>query len=191
MLGFEMNESLDLRNRINKMRSINNLEIYEDEFSKHIKIDSQKTDQKETKKNVKFSQERITENSGIKKSDKINSEFIPPKEEIVNPKTLFKKKQISKKEDKNLNNDNEVQFKLLANKFNESVEVILELSEKVNRLEKLIYSEKQNKSYRVVRFNLRLISKILMIFILGYSFSLIDIDTTLIKEITKDILTGI
>ena len=43
-----MNESLDLRNRINKMRSINNLETNEDEFSKHIKIDPKKTDQKET-----------------------------------------------------------------------------------------------------------------------------------------------
>ena len=186
-----MNESLDLRNRINKMRSMNNLETNEDEFSKHIKIDSKKTDQKETKKNVKHSKVRITENGRIKKFDNINSEFIPPKEEIINPNTLFKKKQINKNEDKNFNSDYEVQFKLLANKFNESVEVILELSEKVNNLEKLIYSEKQNKSYRAVPFNLRLISIILMIFILGYSFSFIDIDTTLIKEIIKDILTGI
>ncbi len=186
-----MNESLDLRNRINKMRSINNLETNKDEFSKHIKIDPKKTDQKETKKNVKHSQEKITENGRIKKFDKINSEFIPPNEEIVNPNTLFQKKQINKNEDKNFNSDYEVQFKLLANKFNESVEVILELSEKVNKLEKLLYSEIENKSYRAVPFNLRLISIILVIFILGYSFSLIDIDTTLIKKIIKDILTGI
>ena len=173
-----MNESLDLRNRINKMRSINNLETKE-------------TDQKETKKYVKHSQERITENSGIKKFDKINSEFIPPKEEIVNTNTLFQNKQIIKNEDKNFNNDNEVQFKLLANKFNESVEVILELSEKINKLEKIIYYEKENKSYRRIHFNLRLISIIFIIFILGYSFSLIDIDTTLIREIIKDLLIDI
>ena len=85
-----MNESLDLRNRINKMRSINNLETNEDEFLKHIKIDSKKTDQKETKKNVKHSKVRITENGRIKKFDNINSEFIPPKEEIINPKYLLK-----------------------------------------------------------------------------------------------------
>lgn len=186
-----MNESLDLRNRINKMRSINNLETNEDEFLKHIKIDPKKTDQKETKKNVKHSQEKITENGKIKKFDKINSEFIPPNEGIVNPNTLFQKKPINKNEDKNFNSDYEVQFKLLANKFNESVEVILELSEKVNKLEKLLYSEKEKKSYRAVPFNLRLISIILVIFILGYSFSFIDIDTTLIKKIIKDILTGI
>jgi len=186
-----MNESLDLRNRINKMRSINNLETNENEFSKHIKIDSQKTDQKETKKNVKHSQERITENGRVKIFDKINSKFIPSKEEIVNANTLFQKKPINKNDDKNPKNDYEVQFKLLANKFNESVEVILELSEKVNKLEKLLYSEKETKSYRAVPFNLRFISIILMIFILGYSFSFIDIDTTLIKEIIKDILTGI
>ena len=35
----KMNESLDLRNRINKMRSINNLETNEDKFSKHLKIE--------------------------------------------------------------------------------------------------------------------------------------------------------
>ena len=69
--------------------------------------------------------------------------------------------------------------------------MILELSEKVNKLEKLIYSEKENKSSKVLPFNFRLISIIFIIIILGYSFSLIDIDTNLIREITKDILTGI
>ena len=86
-----MNESLDLRNRINKMRSINNLETNEDEFSKHIKIDPKKTDQKETKKNVKHSQEKITENGRIKTFDKINSEFIPPNEGMLIQILYFKK----------------------------------------------------------------------------------------------------
>ena len=66
-----MNESLDLRNRINKMRSINNLETNEVKFSHHVKID-QKTDQKETQKNIKNSQKKITQNEEIKKFDKIN-----------------------------------------------------------------------------------------------------------------------
>ena len=180
-----MNERVDLRRRINKIRSRNNLEPNEDKFSKHLKMEPKKTDEKEIQKSIKQFQDKITEN------EEINREFIPPKEEIVNPNTLFQKKQINKNEDKNFNSDYEVQFKLLANKFNESVEVILELSEKVNKLEKLLYSEIENKSYRAVPFNLRLISIILVIFILGYSFSFIDIDTTLIKEIIKDILTGI
>jgi len=186
-----MNESLDLRNRINKMRSINNLETNEDKFTKHQKMETKKTDEKEIEKNIKQFQEKITENEEIKKIDEINTEFTPPKEKIVDTNTLFQNKQINKNKDKNLNNDNEVQFKLLANKFNESVEVILELSEKINMLEKLIYNEKENKSYRRIHFNLRLISIIVIIFILGYSFSLIDLEITLIKEITKDIITGI
>ena len=45
-----MNESLDLRNRINKMRSINNLETNEDKFSKHLKIDQKKLIRKRHKK---------------------------------------------------------------------------------------------------------------------------------------------
>ena len=184
-----MNESLDLRNRINKMRSINNLENNEDKFSKHLKMEPKKTDEKEIQKNIKQFQEKITENEEIKKIDEINREFILPEEKIINTNSLLKKKQNN--ENKNFNNDNEAQFRLLANKFNESVEVILELSEKVNKLEKLICSEKENKSSRGLLFNFRRISVIFIIFILGYSFSLIDIDTTLIKEIIKDILTGI
>ena len=62
-----MNESLDLRNRINKMRSINNLENNEDKFSKHLKMEPKKTDEKEIQKNIKQFQEKITENEEIKK----------------------------------------------------------------------------------------------------------------------------
>ena len=186
-----MNESLDLRNRINKMRSINNLETNEDKLSKHLKIDSSKTDQKEIQKNTEHFQKKITANGENKKFDKINTEYIPPKEEIINTNTLFQKKRINKNENENFNNDNEAQFKLLANKFNESVEVILELSEKVYKLEKLIFLEKEKKSSRGFPFNFRFISIIFIIFILGYSFLLIDIDTTLIGKIIKDILTGI
>ena len=186
-----MNESLDLRNRIKKMRSINNLETNEDKFSKHKTVDQKKTDQIETQKNEKHFQEKITEDEGIKKFDKINNEFVPNKSEIKNTNTLFQKKQTNKKENKDSNSDYEAQFRLLANKFNESVEVILELSEKVNKLEKLIFSEKENKSSRGLSFNFRFISIMFIMFILGYTFSLIDIDTILIKEIIKDILTGI
>ena len=184
-----MNESLDLRHRINKMRSINNLVTKEDKFSKYVKNEPRKTDQKQIQKNIRYSQEKITENVEINKFDKIKSEFIPSKEEIINTNTLFQKKPTNNNQ--NFNNDNEAQFRLLAKKFNQSVEVILELSEKVNKLEKLIYSEKENKSSRGLTINFRLLSIIFIIFILVFSFLLIDIDTTLIREIIKDILTGI
>ena len=68
---------------------------------------------------------------------------------MINTNSLLKKQN---NENKNFNNDNEAQFRLLATKFNESVEVILELSEKVNKLEKLTYSDKKNRSYRVFSF---------------------------------------
>ena len=53
-----------------------------------------------------------------------------------------------KTENKNIKktvNDNEAQFLMLANKFNEAVEVILELSEKVEKLEKNASQKSQNK----------------------------------------------
>ena len=49
---------------------------------------------------------------------------------------------ISNQESKKRNNYDE-QFKLLANKLNEAVEVILELSESVNKLESIIYSKRE------------------------------------------------
>ena len=82
---------------------------------------------------------------------------------------------------------------MLANKFNESVEVILELSEKVNNLENLIYNQPKNQKTRnlLFFFNLKLIFFVLGIFILGYVFSLMPMDTSAINEILNDIFSAI
>ena len=73
-------------------------------------------------------------------------------------------------------------------KFNESVEVILELSEKVNNLENLIYNQPKNKKSRKLLFffNLKLISILISIFIVGYVFLLMPIDTSVINQILND-----
>lgn len=66
------------------------------------------------------------------------------------------------------------QFKLLANKFNEAVEVILELSESVNKLESIIYSKKErfnDKKYSNNRYKLKFF--ILIIFITSISLYII------------------
>ena len=58
---------------------------------------------KKTKKYKTVLRKKITENGRIKNLIKLTEEFIPPNEGIVNPNTLFQKKQINKNEDKNFN----------------------------------------------------------------------------------------
>ena len=53
---------------------------------------------------------------------------------------------LNKENSINFTDSNEAQFRILATKFNEAVEVILELSDKVSKLEKVVYkTHSQNK----------------------------------------------
>jgi hypothetical protein len=97
---------------------------------------------------------------------------------------------ISYHESKKRNNYDE-QFKLLANKFNEAVEVILELSESVNKLENIIYSKKErfNKNnFSNNRYKLKFV--IFFIFITSISLYVIflPIDLTSINLFLDEIL---
>ena len=83
---------------------------------------------------------------------------------------------------------------MLANKFNEAVEVILELSEKVDRLEKKSgensYKTKtNNKSYSY--FNFKLLIFILIIPLIVLVFLTFPFDFSLINLIVKDVFSKI
>ena len=83
---------------------------------------------------------------------------------------------------------------MLANKFNEAVEVILELSEKVDRLEKKsrenTYKTKTNdKSYSF--FNFKLLIFLLTIPLIVLVFFTFPLDFSLINLIVKDIFSKI
>ena len=74
-----------------------------------------------------------------------------------------------KTENQNINktvNDNDAQFLMLANKFNEAVEVILELSDKVEKLERNASQNKniqKNKVNTSSFFNFKILVFILLI----------------------------
>ena len=180
-----MNESLELRNRINKMRSINNLEISDKKFLNNEKnklVNTQKIEKK-----------KVVSNLELKKFPKINNALDNFQTKQIPRKDVFQDRELNLNKNKNFNNDNEAQFRLLANKFNESVEVILELSEKVNNLENLIYNQPKNKKSRnlLFFFNLKIISIVISIFIVGYVFLLMPIDTSVINQILNDIFSAI
>jgi hypothetical protein len=188
-----MNESLDLRNRINKMRSINNLETNDDKFLNHEKNKSTISIKKEEKKFIDNFQNKAIDIKDRKKIPNINNTSENFKTKKINRKNLFQDHQLNLNKNKNFNSDNEAQFRLLAKKFNESVEVILELSEKVNNLENMIYQQPQNKKSRGFLFflNFKLIFIMISFFILSYGFSLLPMDTSAINEILNDILSTI
>ena len=188
-----MNESLELRNRINKMRSINNLEISDEKFLNNEKNKLVNTQKIEKKKYIDESKKKVINNPELKKFPKINNALDNFQTKQIHRKDVFKDQQLNLNKNKNFNNDNEAQFRLLANKFNESVEVILELSEKVNNLENLIYNQPKNKKSRnlLFVFNLKLISIVISIFIVGYVFLLMPMDTSAINQILNDIFSAI
>jgi len=188
-----MNESLELRNRINKMRSINNLEKNDEKLLNYENNKLVNTQHKYKKEYIDDSPKKVVNNEEVTKFPKINNALDNFQTKQIQRKDVFQDQQLNLNKNKNINSDNEAQFRLLANKFNESVEVILELSEKVNTLEKLIYTQPKNKKSRrlLFFFNLKLISFVLGIFILGYVFSLMPMDTSAINEILNDIFSAI
>ena len=94
-------------------------------------------------------------------------------------------------ENQNINktvNNNEAQFLMLANKFNEAVEVILELSHKVEKLERNA-SQKSYKHTKNVNsssfFNIKIFVLLLLIPIMVLGFFTLPFDISLIKSILK------
>ncbi len=83
---------------------------------------------------------------------------------------------------------------MLANKFNEAVEVILELSDKVEKLEKNSSQDKnmlKNKVNTSSFFNLKILVFILLVPILFIVFFTLPFDFLLIKTIIIDILSSL
>ena len=188
-----MNESLELRNRINKMRSINNLEKNDEKLLNYENNKLVNTQHKYKKEYIDDSPKKVVNNEEGTKFPKINNALDNFQTKQIQRKDVFQDQQLNLNKNKNFNYDNEAQFRLLANKFNESVEVILELSEKVNNLENLIYNQPKNQKTRnlLFFFNLKLISIVISIFIVGYVFLLMPMDTSAINQILNDIFSAI
>ena len=181
-----MNESLDLRNRIIKMRESNNLNVNSSnsennnlmsKFENSIKKDDVKIINSE--KNVVTRKDYQTASKEIKKKSE---------NEIIYRENLEKQNL------KNSTNENEAQFLMLANKFNEAVEVILQLSEKVEKLEKATIktSNKDKKKFFFLKiFNLKILTIIIIVPLTILGFFTLPIDFVLLKSIVLDIISNI
>ena len=173
-----MNDSLDLRNRILKMRESNNLNVgKQDSLNNHLMSEFETSIKNENK------QEITPDKQTLPNSTQNNSENLIQH----NDKT----------ENQNINrnvNNNDAQFLMLANKFNEAVEVILELSHKVEKLERNANKNKnipKNKVSTTPFFYIKILVFVLLIPIIIIGLFTLPFDFLLIKSIIIDILSSL
>ena len=138
----KMNENLDLRNRILKMRESNNLVVNKTNSSNNDLMSKfENTIKDDNPKNNLFSK-----NIGKDKNEKLTQKSIINNSEY----SIHHGNRIEQKTAKDMSNENDAKFLMLANKFNEAVEVILELSQKIEKLER--YFDQNSNHY--VHYNL-------------------------------------
>ena len=170
-----MNDSLDLRKRILKMRNVNNINHIDHNIIESFNSNKQDENSVQTKK-INTPENNLNE---LKNEDVIkNKPEIYPHHDNLNLVPNSKKQaQISY----------DAQFKLLANKFNEAVEVILELSDKVKNLEKAVYL----KDKKIIKHskipNLKIIVFIMLILLFVSGINYLPINLSILKLILSDI----
>ena len=192
-----MNDSLELRNRILKMRKSNNLVL-----------DQVNSDSKTTHIYSEIIPEK-TQNDLNSKEDnlktKLEKEDTPIESKKIESTNFLKRKSVKTRVSDDVNSseqtldnlvyNNEAQFRILAKKFNEAVEVILELSDKVKNLEEKVHylSVKSSKNKKSNSFYFYFKTFIFIIFttLILLSLFTLPIDATLIKLIITDVISSI
>ena len=189
-----MNDSTDLRNRILQMREANNLNLVSE---KSEQVDTKVVPKEDTtpednvinhKENFKSS---VTNGMLTQETDD-KDQFLLNKKKSLDNETLSNK---SNKENSIIFTDsNEVQFRILATKFNEAVEVILELSDKVSKLEKTVYkthsqNKKENSFFNYINIKTLFILMLLSFLSLGMLYFPIDISKfeLILNEIVSNV----
>ena len=190
----KMNDSTDLRNRILQMREANNLNLVS-EKSEH---EDEKVIPKE---NIIPENNVINHKENFKSTvtnETLTQETNDTDQLLLNNKKSLDNETLSNNSNKensiNFSDSNEVQFRILATKFNEAVEVILELSDKVSNLEKAVYkthsqNEKENSFFNYINIKMLFILMLLSFLTLGILYFPIDI--SMFKLILNEIVSSV
>ena len=172
--------------------------------SNNLILDQVKSESKKNDSNSEFISPKILNDLNSKKNlkeEKVNVNIETEKAKKVDTNLLNNNYTNSNiKDEKNkdtftrLVNDNEAQFRMIAIKFNEAVEVILQLSEKVKKLEEnfndlSVKSGTNKKSHTFLAIK----SYVLILLVIFITFSILKapIDLSYIKLIIKDIMSSI
>ena len=174
-----MSDNQDLKNKILLMRQKN--------FSEVVDETNEKNDNERPENNEINKDEVLTESNENKvKAD--NSNLDNRIQVDINSEISELKENLNK-----VAETNEKAFDLLAKKFNESVEVILELTQRVEKLEtvtKLQSMQESVKKNEVKPNSKGLKFFLFLLFIAGisYFFYKFDVDLSILKDISRDFL---
>ena len=174
-----MSDNQDLKSKILLMRQKN--------FGEVINESNQKNDNEKPENNEINKDEVLTES----KENKLEADNSYLENRIhvdINSEISELKENLNK-----VAETNEKAFDLLAKKFNESVEVILELTQRVEKLETVtkLQSMQENVKKNEVKPNQKGLKFFLfLLFVAGisYFFYKFDIDLSILKEISRDFL---
>ena len=170
-----MVDSINLKTRILRMREEHDFNNGDNDFNSLAK---------NPEKHKSFNKNALFTNSDIVEKNNIN------KKNTKNDEEKQKSSSLQSYDNVKLNNYDE-QFKLLANNFNEAIEVILELSESVNKLENIIYSDKgklNKRKYSNGEYKLKLIVLIIFITLTIFYLYFLSIDLNSISLFLDEIL---
>ena len=189
-----MNESTDLRNRILQMREAHNLNLVS-EKSEHVDtkvVPKEDTTPEDNVINHKENFKSSVTNGMITQETDDKDQLLLNKKKSLDNETLSN--NANKENSINFTDSNEVQFRILATKFNEAVEVILELSDKVSKLENAVYkthiqNKKKNNYFNYINIKMLFIVVLMSFLILGILYFPIDISE--FKLILNEIISSI
>ena len=174
-----MSDNQDLKSKILSMRQKNFGEVVNKSDEKN---DNEKPENNEIKKDEVLNESK--ENEVV-----VNNNLESETQLDINSEISELKENLNK-----VAETNEKAFDLLAKKFNESVEVILELTQKVEKLEtvtKLHSMQESVKKNEVKPSQKGLKFFLFLLFVAGisYFFYKFDIDLSILKDISRDFLT--
>ena len=189
-----MSDNQDLKSKILLMRQKNFGEIINETNEKNdnekpvkteLNHDELNTERNQNKDEFEQNTDELDQNS-----DEVDQNKIPEDSKHDLGLDLSEIKQNLNKVSKT----NEKAFDLLANKFNESVEVILELTQRVEKLETITKLQSMQESVKKteVKSNpkgLKLFIFLLFVAGISYFFYKFEIDISILKEITRDFLS--
>ena len=189
-----MNDSTDLRNRILQMREANNLNLVS-EKSEHVETKVIPKEDTSPEHNVIDHKENFKSsvtNEILTQETDDKDHFLLNKKKALDNETLSNNS--NKENSINFTDSNEVQFRILATKFNEAVEVILELSDKVSKLEKAVYkthsqNKKENRFFNYI--NIKTLFVIMLLSFLSLGMLYFPIDISKFKLILNEIVSSI
>ena len=173
-----MSDNQDLKSKILLMRQKNFGEVINESDEKN---DNEKPENNEIKKDeglTKSNENEVAVNNDLENKIQfdINSEIVELKENL---------NKVAK--------TNEKAFDLLASKFNESVEVILELTQRVEKLETVTKLQSMQEGVKKTEIEpsqkgLKLFLFLLFVTGISYFFYKFDIDLSILKGISRDFL---